>query len=154
MADVMEAPAKKEIQSKASRAGLTFAVSRVEKKIRQSRLAKRVGVESYIYMTGVVEAVVHDLLSKADAHAAGLEPPAKRMTNQHVLAAARSDPDLARLFSGFCFTSSANVPKAVEHILDKEQQEERKEQQEERKVEKERRAAEKKAQENGNEPMD
>ena len=42
MADVMEAPAKKEIQSKASRAGLTFAVSRVEKKIRQSRLAKRV----------------------------------------------------------------------------------------------------------------
>ena len=59
------------------------------------------------------------------------------MTNQHVLAAARSDPDLARLFSGFCFTSSSNVPKAVEHILDKEQQEERKE-------EKERRAAEKK----------
>ena len=92
MAEAMEAPAKKEIQSKASRAGLTFAVSRVEKKIRQSRLAKRVGVESYIYLTGVVEAVVHDLLSKADAHAAGLDPPAKRMTNQHVLAAARSDP--------------------------------------------------------------
>lgn len=147
MADVMEAPAKKEIQSKASRAGLTFAVSRVEKKIRQSRLAKRVGVESYIYLTGVVEAVVHDLLSKADAHAAGLEPPAKRMTNQHVLAAARSDPDLARLFSGFCFTSSSNVPKAVDHILDKEQQKEREE-------EKERRAAEKKAQENGNAAMD
>ena len=147
MADVMEAPAKKEIQSKASRAGLTFAVSRVEKKIRQSRLAKRVGVESYIYLTGVVEAVVQDLLSKADAHAAGLEPPAKRMTNQHVLAAARSDPDLARLFSGFCFTSSSNVPKAVEHILDKEQQEARKE-------EKERRAADAKAKENGNEQMD
>jgi histone H2A len=147
MADGMEAPAKKEIQSKASRAGLTFAVSRVEKKIRQSRLAKRVGVESYIYLTGVVEAVVHDLLSKADAHAAGLEPPAKRMTNQHVLAAARSDPDLARLFSGFCFTSSSNVPKAVDHILDKEQQKEREE-------EKERRAAEKKAQENGNAAMD
>ena len=147
MADVMEAPAKKEIQSKASRAGLTFAVSRVEKKIRQSRLAKRVGVESYIYLTGVVEAVVHDLLSKADAHAAGLDPPAKRMTNQHVLAAARSDPDLARLFSGFCFTSSASVPKAVEHILDKEQQKERED-------EKERRAAEKKAKENGNAAMD
>jgi histone H2A len=147
MADVMEAPAKKEIQSKAKRAGLTFAVSRVEKKLRQSRLAKRVGVESYIYLTGVVEAVVHDLLSKADAHAAGLEPPAKRMTNQHVLAAARSDPDLARLFSGFCFTSSSNVPKAVEHILDKEQQDARKE-------ERERRAAENKAQENGNAAMD
>ena len=149
MADVMEAPAKKEIQSKASRAGLTFAVSRVEKKIRQSRLAKRVGVESYIYMTGVVEAVVHDLLAKADAHAASLDPPAKRMTNQHVLAAARSDPDLARLFSGFCFTSSSNVPKAVEHILDKEQQKDRED-------EKARRAAEKAKEngENGNAAMD
>ena len=141
MAEVADAPAKREIQSKASRAGLTFAVSRVEKKLKQSRLSKKANQTAFIYLTGVVETVVSDLLSKADAHAAGLEPPAKRLTNQHVLTAARSDPDLARLFSGFCFTSSATVPKAVEHILDKEQQEERKE-------EKERRAAEK-AKENG-----
>jgi len=145
MAEAMEAPGKREIQSKARRAGLTFAVSRVEKKVRQSRLAKRVGTESYIYLTGVVEAVVHDLLSKADAHAAGLQPAAKRMTNAHVLAAARSDPDLARLFSGFCFTSSANVPKAVDHILDKEQQEERKDAKEKRMA---------KAKENGDAAMD
>ena len=117
----------------------------MEKKVRQSRLAKRVGTESYIYLTGVVEAVVHDLLSKADAHAAGLQPAAKRMTNAHVLAAARSDPDLARLFSGFCFTSSANVPKAVDHILDKEQQEERKDAKEKRMA---------KAKENGDAAMD
>lgn len=125
MAEVI-APAKKEIQSKASRAGLTFAVSRVEKKLRQSRLAKKVGVSSYIYLTGVVEAVVQELLTKADEHAASLDPPAKRLTNQHVLVAARAHPDLARLFSGFCFTSETSVPKAVDHILDKEQQEERK----------------------------
>ena len=147
MAEVMEAPAKRVIQSKASRAGLTFAVSRVEKKLRQSRLSKKANQAAFIYLTGVVEAVVGDLLAKADAHAAGLEPPAKRLTNQHVLTAARSDPDLARLFSGFCFTSSSNVPKAVEHILDKEQQEERKDA-------KAKREAEKKANENGNEAMD
>lgn len=147
MAEVMGAPAKKEIQSKAKRAGLTFAVSRVEKKLKQSRLSKKANQTAFVFLTAVVETVVSELLSKADAHAAGLEPPAKRLTNQHVLAAARSDPDHARLFSGFCFTSSADVPKAVEHILDKEQQEEREEA-------KARREAEKKAQENGDAEMD
>lgn len=135
MADVI-APNKKEIQSKATRAGLCFAVSRVEKKLRQSRLAKKIGGSSYIYLTGVVEAVVQELLVKADEHAASLDPPAKRLTNQHVLVAARAHPDLARLFSGFCFTSESSVPKAVDHILDKEQQEDRKSKKQEREANK------------------
>jgi len=129
-------PQKKEIQSKASRAGLTFAVSRVEKKLRQSRLAKKIGTSSYIYLTGVVEAVVQELLVKADEHAGSLDPPAKRLTNQHVVFAARAHPDLARLFSGFCFTSETSVPKAVDHILDKEQQDDRKAKKQEREASK------------------
>ena len=135
MADVV-APSKKEIQSKASRAGLCFAVSRVEKKLRQSRLAKKIGGSSYIYLTAVVEAVVQELLTKADEHAASLDPPAKRLTNQHVLYAARAHPDLARLFSGFCFTSETSVPKAVDHILDKEAQDDRKAKKQEREASK------------------
>jgi len=135
MAEVI-APTKKEIQSKASRAGLTFAVSRVEKKLRQSRLAKKIGTSSYIYLTGVVEAVVQELLVKADEHAGSLDPPAKRLTNQHVVFAARAHPDLARLFSGFCFTSETSVPKAVDHILDKEQQDDRKAKKQEREASK------------------
>ena len=131
MAEVMEAPAKREIQSKSSRAGLEFSTARVEKKLRKANFCKSVAAASSIHLTAVMERVIKEVLANADKQADGIEgktPCAKRITAQHVVAAARSDPDLARVFSGFCFTSFVTAPKAVDHILDAEAQKERKEQ--------------------------
>ena len=45
------------------------------------------------------------------------------------MAAIRSDPDLARAFAGFCFTSAEDVPKAIDRILPEDEQKARKERQ-------------------------
>tara|TARA_B100000787_G_scaffold164561_1_gene147360 strand:- start:136 stop:591 length:456 start_codon:yes stop_codon:yes gene_type:complete len=131
MAEVAHAPVKSAIQSKSSRAGLEFSTARVEKKLRKANFCKSVASASSIHLTAVVERVIQEVLANADKQADGVEgkiPSAKRITSQHVVAAARSDPDLARAFSGFCFTSYMSAPKAVDHILDAEAQKERKEQ--------------------------
>tara|TARA_B110000902_G_scaffold240017_1_gene289160 strand:- start:289 stop:798 length:510 start_codon:yes stop_codon:yes gene_type:complete len=111
--------------SKQSKAGLTFAVSRVEKKLRQAKIGKQVAGAASIYLTGVVEHVI--LKAVADAGEQAAMRKSKRVTDAHIIAAVRSDPDMARLFSGFCFTSPDDVPKAIDKILpDDEQQERRK----------------------------
>lgn len=121
MVEAEIAKKKREVRSKASRAGLTFAVSRVERRLRHSKLSEKIGASSYIYLTGVVEAVIKNVLENADAHAAGIAPPAKRLTANHVKDATRSDPDFARTFGDFCFTSDANAPKASECTVAKDQ---------------------------------
>jgi len=131
MAEVEQAPVKREIQSKSSRAGLEFSTARVEKKLRKANFCKSVAAASSIHLTAVVERVIQEVLANADKQADGIEgktPSAKRITAQHVVAAARSDPDLARAFSGFCFTTYVSAPKAVDHILDAEAQKDRKDQ--------------------------
>lgn len=115
---------KKEAVSKSARAGLTFAVSRIDKKLRHARIAKQIGTASSVFLTGAVEHVVEHVLKKADEHAAARK--SKRVTEQHIIAAVRSDPDLARAFLGFCFSSDADVPKAIDRILPQDEQAERK----------------------------
>lgn len=115
---------KREVVSKGARAGLTFAVSRVEKKLRQGRISKAIGTQASVFLTGAVERVVEELLAKADEQAA--ERKSKRLTDVHIVAAARSNPDLARVFQGFCFASDADVPKAIDRILPDNEQKVRK----------------------------
>ena len=100
---------KKEAVSKSARAGLTFAVSRIDKKLRHARIAKQIGTASSVFLTGAVEHVIEHVLKKADEEASARK--SKRVTEQHIIAAVRSDPDLARAFLGFCFSSDADVPK-------------------------------------------
>ena len=101
------------------------------RKLRKANFCKSVAAASSIHLTAVVERVIQEVLANADKQADGIEgktPSAKRITAQHVVAAARSDPDLARAFSGFCFTTYVSAPKAVDHILDAEAQKDRKDQ--------------------------
>ena len=123
---------KKPAVSKSARAGLTFAVSRIDKKLRHGRIAKQVFGASSVFLTGVVEHVIGEVLKKADEQAAARK--SKRVTDQHIIAAARSDPDLARAFQGFCFSSDLEVPKAIDRILPQKEQAERKAKQKTRKA--------------------
>ena len=97
---------KKPAVSKSARAGLTFAVSRIDKKLRHGRIAKQVFGASSVFLTGVVEHVIGEVLKKADEQAAARK--SKRVTDQHII---------ARAFQGFCFSSDLEVPKAIDRIL-------------------------------------
>ena len=110
--------------SKQAKAGLTFAVSRVDKKLRQAKIAKQVGGKASVHLTAVVEHVILKILKEAGAQASFRK--SKRVGDAHILAAVRSDPDVARAFSGFCFTSAENVPKAIDRVLPEDEQKERK----------------------------
>lgn len=115
----------KAVTSRQTKAGLTFAVSRVDRKLRQARISKQVASDASIYLTGVIEHVVLKALEGAGEQASMHK--SKRVTDAHIVAAVRSDPDLARTFSGFCFSSRDNVPKAIDRILPDDEQKLRKE---------------------------
>tara|TARA_B110000902_G_scaffold151771_1_gene174377 strand:+ start:150 stop:563 length:414 start_codon:yes stop_codon:yes gene_type:complete len=115
---------KKVATSKQTKAGLTFAVSRVDKKLRSSKISRQVASNASIFLTGVVEHVILKALENSGEHA-GMKK-SKRITDAHIVAAVRSDPDLARAFSGFCFSSRENVPKAIDRILPEDEQKVRK----------------------------
>ena len=114
---------KPKAQSKQAKAGLTFAVSRIDKKLRTGRVARQVSQNSSVYLTAVVEHVLLKVIGDMGAEAAAKK--AKRVTDTHIVAAVRSDPDLARAFAGYCFSSVDTVPKAMDRILPDDEQKER-----------------------------
>lgn len=119
---------KRAVASKQSKAGLTFSVARVDKKLRHSKLAKQVAGKASVYLTGVVEHVILKIVDEAGAHAAMKK--SRRIMDHDIIAAVRSDPDVARAFSGFAFASTEKVPKAIDRILSEEDQKARRERKE------------------------
>ena len=127
----MQAPVKREIQSKSSRAGLEFSTARVEKKLRKANFCKSVAAASSIHLTAVVERVIQEVLANADKQADGIEgktPSAKRITAQHVVQRRARTPTWRAPSPVFAFTTYVSAPKAVDHILDAEAQKDRKDQ--------------------------
>ena len=121
-----DAVSKSKGSSKQAKAGLTFAVSRIDKKLRSGRVATQVGGTASVHLTGVVEHVLLKVIADMGAEAAAKK--AKRVTDAHIVAAVRSDPDLARAFSGYCFSSVDDVPKAMDRILPVDEQKQRRDQ--------------------------
>ena len=111
--------------SKQAKAGLTFAVARVDTKLRRGRVSKQVSGAASIAVTAIVEHVILKIVEEAGAQAEMRK--SKRVTDAHIVAAVRSDPDMARAFAGFCFTAADDVPKAIDKILPEDEQKTRKE---------------------------
>lgn len=110
-------------QSQQAKAKITLSVSRVTKLMRRSNVSKCVSSRSPIFVAGVVEAMLKSVLAKSIQHAQNNK--GKRLNNIDVIAAVRTDPDLARLFGGFTFSSVAPASKAINHILPADEQKER-----------------------------
>ena len=109
---------------KAKKAGLSLGVSRVERCLRKSKIAKNVGSSASIFATALIQEVVEDLLQRAGEHAQLKK--SKRIAVTHLVSAVRSDPDTAMLLCNFGFGSANDVPKAIELILDQNAQKARK----------------------------
>lgn len=105
------------------RSGLQLSVSRVDKRLRSAKICKQVSSTTSIFLTGIVEHTILQILQLAGDHAKSQK--SKRILPQHAVAAVRMDPDLARLFAGFAFTSGKDIPKAIDKILPADEQTER-----------------------------
>jgi hypothetical protein len=106
--------------TKQAKAGLTLSVSRVERKLRLAKVAKQYGGKGTVFTAGVVEHVLGKIM--ADAAALAAMSKSKKIGDSHIIAVVRGDPDLARLFAGYAFSSTSEVPKAIEYILTAEEQ--------------------------------
>lgn len=101
------------------KAGLAFPVKRTETRLRfktRSTITRVAGLTS-VYVTGLVQHVVHHVLTLAGEESARVGQ--KRISPAHVHEAVRSCPDLARTFAGFSFATTLDVPKASKMILTK-----------------------------------
>ena len=101
--------------SKHAKAGVTLSSSRVGKMLKRCNPDKRVGDRVSIYLAGAMENLAENLLTRAADHAH--DHGSKRVNATDLIQAVRSDPDLARAFSGFAFTSLLPANKAIDHIL-------------------------------------
>ena len=108
---------------RSAKAGLELNVARNHKSLRRARVAQNVNDKAPLYITGALEAMCKHILAKSWENAK--ETKERVVSNTNVIAAVRQDPALARLFSGFAFSSVAVANKAVDHILPAKEQKER-----------------------------
>lgn len=120
--------------SRQGKAGLVLSVARVNRGLKVCQKAKRVSDKAPLYITGALECVADSVLGRAveNAKAKGT----KRVCNADVVEAVRTDPDLARLFSGFAFASHAPAAKPIQFILSSHGQKKRKQEKEKRRANK------------------
>ena len=105
-------------ESRQTRAGVTLSVSRLEKALRRAHVGKRVGERSSIFLAGAMENVAEQVLEGAMWYAR--EQKAKRLHPNHIIQSVRTDPDLARTFGGFAFSSLKESYKPIDFILPQE----------------------------------
>ena len=133
--------------SKHAKAGLTLSVARIATALKNSKVAERVSNRAPIFITGGLDQLLRSLFVNARANAA--DHKAKRIKVTDLVAAVRSDPDLARLYADYTFSSTAPARKAVAYCLTAKKQKERndklKDNKRKREADKAKRAAEKAA---------
>jgi histone H3/H4 len=123
-------PARKPSYSRQGKAGLVLSVARVNRALKAARNGKRVSDKAPLFITGTLECLADTVFERAveNAKAKGL----KRVTNVDIVEAVRTDPDLARLYSGFAFASHAPSAKPIKFILSSQEEKKRKQQKEDR----------------------
>ena len=123
-------PKRKQSYSRQGKAGLVLSVARVNRALKAARNGKRVSDKAPLFITGTLECLADTVFERAveNAKAKGL----KRVTNVDIVEAVRTDPDLARLYSGFAFASHAPSAKPIKFILSSQEEKKRKKLKEDR----------------------
>jgi len=113
---------KKAGLTKQARAGLIFPVSRMQSKLKQKKVAMRIGTGASIYLTAVAEHIMNHVLEAAHEHSSAKSSKGdktRRLTINDLVQAVRTDPDTARLFADFSFSThtSAIKPRKVQKMI-------------------------------------
>jgi len=135
-------------RSKSQRAGLTFNVARIARKIRKERVAPRTTVAAAVYLAATVEYLVAELVELSTIKAK--EGKRRRIRPRDVMLACRADSELNEYTRNVVFAWSGNRPnihpaliskgRIIEPptvlVVEEEEEEEKKEEEEEKKEEK------------------
>jgi len=129
--------------SRQKKAGVTISIARVHNQMRKSAVADQISSKAPLYVAAAIQKMLETILEQAtdnvrngDRTKKTGELKTKRVVNGDIIAAVRSNPDLARLFSGFAFSSHAAAHKPTNFILSAAEKEKRKQAKEARDLEK------------------
>lgn len=91
-----------------NKAGLNLPVSRFRRFLKQGGYTKRIGYGTPIYMAGVIEYLVAEILELAGN--AAQDDKKRRITPRHIQLAVRHDDELNKLLEGVTIPSCGVVP--------------------------------------------
>jgi len=97
-------------RSKSKRAGLHFPVGRIQRKLRQSKQAKRVSEGAGIYLAAVLEYLTAEVLELAAVET--FSERKKRIMPKHIMMAVRRDDELDEFLQRVTFAGTGVVPRA------------------------------------------
>lgn len=100
--------------TKSNRAGCTLSVARIERKLRNGGYAKRIGATAGVYMTGVLEYLMAEVLDLAGNVAD--DNKRVRITPNHIKMAIENDSELKELLQDV-HIPEASVKKIVDPVV-------------------------------------
>ncbi|ETE70431.1 Histone H2A type 1-C, partial [Ophiophagus hannah] len=103
--------------SKTKKAGLQFAVSRIQRYLRKGRYAKRISVGASVYLASVLEYLTAEVMELAGN--AAHQNKKKRIGPRHIQLAIRNDEELNRLFTNVTIPQGGVLPNIHALLLPK-----------------------------------
>ncbi len=100
--------ARNKAKTRSSRAGLQFPVGRIHRLLRKGNYAERVGSGAQVYLGGVLEYLVAEVLELAGN--AARDNKKTRIIPRHLLLAIRNDEELNKLLAGVTVAQGGVLP--------------------------------------------
>lgn len=104
-------------QSKSSRAGLTFPVSRVASYLRKGQYANRIGTGATVYFAAVLEYLAAEVLELSGN--AARDNHKSRIAPRHIQLAIRNDEELSKLLQDITIAQGGVLPNIHNLLLPK-----------------------------------
>ncbi|KAF9233424.1 histone-fold-containing protein [Melanogaster broomeanus] len=95
-------------QSRSTRAGLQFPVSRIHRILRKSNYSKRIGSGAPVYLAAVLEYLSAEILELAGN--AARDNKKRRINPRHLQLAIRNDEELSKLLGDVIISEGGVVP--------------------------------------------
>lgn len=112
-----DVPKPKSVQSRSSRAGITFPVGRIHRLLRKGNYADRIGNGSAVYLSAVLEYLCAEILELAGN--ASRDNKKMRIAPRHILLAVKNDEELNKLLAGVTISDGGVVPNIQASLLPK-----------------------------------
>lgn len=104
-------------KTKSLRAGLTFPVGRIQRKLKKGRYAERVGTGAPVYLAAVMEYLSAEILELAGN--AARDNKKSRIIPRHIQLAIRNDEELNRLLAQVTIAQGGVMPNIQAVLLPK-----------------------------------
>ena len=104
-------------QTRSSRAGLQFPVSRIHRKLKRGNYAKTIGYGAPVYLAAVMEYLATEVLELAGN--AARDNKKRRIIPRHLQLAIRNDEELNKLLGGVTIAQGGVLPNIQAVLLPK-----------------------------------